>query len=298
MDTYTIDKIVGYRKIDWKLSNEFFYLTEIPTTFEPFTMYPNYYSFGILHKGSMTLEIDNCLHYIDTKSFLIYRPDQTLKIISIEPETTGAFILFTRRFIQNFQPSFDTFFTNTFLHNTFDSHIIIEPKDHDYLSVMFNKIFELLSSIYTDRWEISARNLISTLINETDIIFTKYKSTKEHFSVKETDFINKFKILARENFKKEKQIAFYLSKLNISISQLYKIFKKQGQQSPSIFLNNLLLQEAKFLLSTSEDNISEIAYQLSFTDIHTFSRFFKKHTAFSPSEFRRTNSAMIRKDKY
>lgn len=286
MDTYTINNIVLYRKIEWKLSNDFFYLTEIPAIFEPFTMYPDYYSYGILTKGSMDIEIDNCLHHITPTSFMIYRPEQTLKIIKIEPETKGAFILFTRRFIQDFQPSLDTFFANTFLNKYFGSHVSMQQEDHHQLSIMFDKIFDILSSIYTERWELSAKNLITTLINETDIILKKYKSPSLPLSTKEVSIINKFKLLAKKNFIVERQVGFYAKKLNVSNSHLYKIFSKHSQQTPASYLNDLLLQEAKFLLSNSENNISEIAYKLSFSDIYSFSKYFKKHTQFSPTLFR------------
>ncbi|PUV23998.1 AraC family transcriptional regulator [Sphingobacterium athyrii] len=297
MDIYTINNIVLYRKLDWTLSDDFFYLTHIPTAFEPFTIHPNYYSFGIIHQGSMKIEIDSQQYNIVPGSFLIYRPEQTLKIVEIEVETEGAFILFTRRFIQNFQPSFDAFFTKTFLHKNFDSHFMIDKNDHDQLSTMFGKIFDVLSSIYTDRWEISARSVIYALINETDLILKKYKNFLNPTSKKESLVINKFKLLAKENFSNRLPITFYVDKLNLSASQLYKIFKRKGHISPSSYLNELLLQEAKFLLSDSENNIGEIADKLSFSDIHTFSTYFKKQTGLSPSAFRSREFDRTQKDK-
>lgn len=297
MDSYTINNIAVYRNLDWKLSNEFLYLTEIPTIFEPFVIHPNYYSFGIINKGSMTLQIDNDVHIITPTSFMIYRPEQTLKIIEIESGTEGAFILFTRRFIQDFHPILDAFFTNTFLHNHFGSHIIMVFEDHQHLSILFSKIFDVLSAIYTERWETSARNLIITLINETDIILKKYQGSVLSISTKENLIISKFKSLAKEHFSTQKPITFYSDQLNISISRLYKIFKKQNLMPPSSYLNELLLQEAKFLLANSENNVGEIAARLSFSDIHTFSRFFKKHTTFSPTAFRLNEIKWTEKDK-
>jgi len=297
MNNYNISNIVTYRKIDWELSKDFFYLTDIPEIFEPFTIFPDYYSYGILTKGSMDIEIDNRLYHITTDSFMIYRPQETLKIVKIEPETQGAFILFTRRFIQDFQPAFDTFFEYTFLHKHFGSYYSIKPDDHLQLSVIFNKIFDILSSIYSERWEISAKNLITTLINETDSIIKKYTSQSDYSHSNELSVINKFKKLANENFMFERNINFYANKLNISINYLYKVFRNLDQQTPAKYLNGLLLNEAKFLLSHSDYNISEIAYKLSFSDIFSFSRYFKKQTFITPSSFRAENCTN-RKDKF
>lgn len=286
MDNYSINNIVHYRNIDWKLSNDFFYLTEIPENFEPFIVHPDYYAYGILSKGTMDIEIDDCLQHITSKSFMVYRPEQTVKIVNIESGTKGAFILFTRRFIQDSQSQFDFFFKDSFLNQYFGSHVTVQPKDHRRLSAMFHKIFDILSSIYMERWEISAKNLIKMLINETDLVLKKYRSSLLNFSNREAALINRFKILAREHFITERQVHFYASKLNISYSYFYKMMKKQRQQTPSSYLNDLLLQEAKTLLSHSDDNISEIADKLSFSDVYSFSKFFKTHTKVSPSIFR------------
>jgi AraC family transcriptional regulator, transcriptional activator of pobA len=47
-----------------------------------------------------------------------------------------------------------------------------------------------------------------------------------------------------------------------------------------------VLLEAKRLLRYSDLPVTEIAYRLNFEDPSYFSRFFKKYTGFSPSEFR------------
>ncbi|MNY30960.1 HTH-type transcriptional activator RhaS [compost metagenome] len=167
----------------------------------------------------------------------------------------------------------------------------MKPEDHEHLTIIFKKIFDVLSSIYTDRWEMTARNLIIALINETDSILNKYSNSLLSFSKGERSIINKFKSLAKDNFAQQKPISFYIKKLNVSASQFYKIFKNENEKSPSSYLNNLLLSEAKFLLSNSELNIGEIAFKLAFSDIYAFSKYFKKHTTHSPSAFRQLKLA-------
>jgi AraC-like DNA-binding protein len=95
-----------------------------------------------------------------------------------------------------------------------------------------------------------------------------------------------FKKLAYENFMYYHKVSFYASKLSISTSHLYKIVKEQLGQSPSSFINKLLIDEIKCRLCNSDQSISEIAYALNFNNIFTFSRFFKTHTNYYPSQFR------------
>ncbi len=44
--------------------------------------------------------------------------------------------------------------------------------------------------------------------------------------------------------------------------------------------------EARRLLHHSELQIQEVAYEIGYDDIQTFSRFFKKQEGISPSEFK------------
>ena len=55
---------------------------------------------------------------------------------------------------------------------------------------------------------------------------------------------------------------------------------------PGKLIHERLLLEAKRLLRYSDLPVADIADQLNFEDPSYFSRFFKKHTGFSPSEFR------------
>lgn len=294
MDNYSINNIAFYRKIDWRLSDDFFYLTDIPVSFEPFVIHPDYYSYGILSAGSIVIEIDNCCHYISTQSFMVYRPEQKFRIISIEPGTKGAFILFTRRFISDSKSFSDCPIVDSFLNRSFGSHILVKPQDHHSLSVIFHKIFDILSHIGQERWETSAKNLVKALINETDLLLRNYKPTVHEFYNKETNIIIRFKKLAKDNFMTQRRIDFYADKLNISKSHLFKIMKRQNQQTPSSYLNALVIDEAKILLLHSESTVGEIAEKLSFSNIYSFSKFFKSHTTVSPLQFRTQLSSLDR----
>jgi AraC-like DNA-binding protein len=65
-------------------------------------------------------------------------------------------------------------------------------------------------------------------------------------------------------------------------------FKQQLGLSPYDHLLNLRYELALFLLPNSELNISEVAYRLQFSDVYTFSKFFKQRHGMSPREYVKT----------
>ncbi|MDA3925279.1 MAG: AraC family transcriptional regulator [Kiritimatiellae bacterium] len=70
-------------------------------------------------------------------------------------------------------------------------------------------------------------------------------------------------------------------------------FSNCMQMTPKEYLNQRLNQEATQLMTGTDMNIKEIAYQLRFSDEFYFSRFFNKMNGLSPSQYR----ALFRAEK-
>ena len=74
--------------------------------------------------------------------------------------------------------------------------------------------------------------------------------------------------------------------LNMSVSKLKLLFRKNYGGGPLSCFNELKIEEAKRLIGNGEMNFTEISEQLGFSSLHYFSRAFKKLTGSSPSEYK------------
>jgi len=74
--------------------------------------------------------------------------------------------------------------------------------------------------------------------------------------------------------------------LGTSTTRLFNEVRADLGQTPGELVRNRLLLEAKRLLSLSERNVSEIAWELGFEDPSYFTRFFRKAMRCTPLEFR------------
>ncbi len=81
-------------------------------------------------------------------------------------------------------------------------------------------------------------------------------------------------------------VTYIAETLNISSSYLTGLLKALTGQSTQQHLHNKLIELAKEKLSTTNLSISEIAYQLGFEHLQSFSKLFKTKTHLSPLEFR------------
>lgn len=98
--------------------------------------------------------------------------------------------------------------------------------------------------------------------------------------------INKAKVIMRESIYKNITAEDISKSLNISYSGFRRAFKELTGTSPSQYMMELKLNEAKLLLSTTAQSVKNISYNLNFENPEYFSVFFKKRTGFTPLEYR------------
>jgi len=137
-------------------------------------------------------------------------------------------------------------------------------------------------------------HLRNAQINELPLLLTKAQEIV--FRVNELDRINEegnsnqvielaCKIIKESN---EKKICVQdlASQLNIGYESLRKLFKQKVGVSPNFYIIQTRINAAKELLLMPDINISEIAFQLGYSDYFSFAKQFKKIVGKSPSEFR------------
>lgn len=103
---------------------------------------------------------------------------------------------------------------------------------------------------------------------------------------KHVDMINKARLRIRETLEDTLTIQEIAQELGISYSSFRKLFKEHTGFAPALYQQNLKLQRAKELLSTTDESIKEIAYRLNFESPDYFSAKFKNQTGMKPSDFR------------
>lgn len=100
------------------------------------------------------------------------------------------------------------------------------------------------------------------------------------------DMVNRARLRIRESLESSLTIQQVAEDLGVSYSNFRKLFKEHTGISPAIYQQDLRLQRAKELLSTTDMSVKEIAYRLNFESPDYFSAKFKAKTGRRPSELR------------
>lgn len=98
----------------------------------------------------------------------------------------------------------------------------------------------------------------------------------------------KFAMLVFENRETHREVAYYADQLCISPLYLTKIIQEVNGRSARDMIADYTIIGIKTLLRNADITIKDVVRHSGFSSQSSFSRFFRKHTGMSPSEYRRT----------
>lgn len=98
---------------------------------------------------------------------------------------------------------------------------------------------------------------------------------------------NTFCNLLAAHYREQHEVAFYAEKAHLTTRHFSVIIKSVVGVSASDYIEEYLASHAKNLLNTRSDlSVQQISDHLGYADSPSFCRFFKRHCALTPTEFR------------
>lgn len=285
MVTYeNLHDTLSFYSIDCRQS---YYISSGKPIFEfpkaPFRM--DYYALCICTAGEINIEIDRQKYKIDAHSFLVAAPSTIVKFVKTSEDFMMKLLFFDKNFlIKNISNPFIIEKMNLFSKGSY-SIVKTSAKNSSVLQNLLDDLDKKSKKQgkFTDE---IIRTIIFHLLLETAEIMQQQNSSSPEKEEGKKDLYLKFSKLIRENITRERTVQFYADQLHVSNKYLIEIIKKASGKTPHEVIDEALLKEAYVMLGNPDLTISEIAFELQFNSASAFGRFFKKHTALSPSEYR------------
>ncbi|KIO77285.1 hypothetical protein TH53_10090 [Pedobacter lusitanus] len=199
-----------------------------------------------------------CLSITFTPSFYLDTPVSASiieQLLIMNPDLPPLFKLSADDF-EMVCDSFNRINTEYQLNTTFSKHIIL------------NQLLELLYRV---------NRLCTEKIALPDSAFPRNEQ-----------LVRAYKRLIDKHFFTLKTVKEYADILKVSPKYLGEVIKTETGQTALPMIHYRIIQEARHLLKYTTQTIKEISYVLNFENIAHFSRFFKKYSGISPSDFRKT----------
>lgn len=160
----------------------------------------------------------------------------------------------------------------------------LTEEKHKSVSDVFNIIHNIVRHQHINKVEMiqSMFNVLRLILEELPYeersISHDFKHKKEVYEI----FLHHL----YRNFRKERQIRFYASKMNVSTAYLSRLVKEISGSTINEHVTTLIYKEACNLLSHSDMSIGEIADALSFSDQSALTNFFKMRAGMTPLAYR------------
>lgn len=237
----------------------------------------DHYMFIIQSKGSSLWELDFNEIMLEGISICYVVPGQVHRYLKLQKFEGWLLFVDTSFINKEYREIFENFlnFNQSYLLQSDDDLLllvkILQKWIQDYNDLATSQMIESLTETLVGT---IAKRILSNKDKSIDFGGTKYV------------LATKFKQLVKQKFKKNKQVKDYAILLNITPLYLNEVAKKITGFPASYWIQKEIILEAKRLLSYTDLNITEIAYELGYEDYAYFSRFFKKNTGISPSSFK------------
>lgn len=244
----------------------------------------DFYGILIVIKGEGSIFLDNTHIHLKKGTLLFLQPNHVRQWQHVSFDFDAYFLVFENEFIETFFHDCFFIYRFQFFHNSTTSYTLACKKDFLISLVDSCKtINDELSNLQED----SHHFLRSILYNILIQINRKYI---EQYGLSVNLFQNntglQLKKLLEVNIKNYQKVEDYANFLKISRTHLNNISKKVFGLPVSAIIKERLLTEIKRELLFTNKSIKEICFEMNFSDVSNFVRFFKSNTGYNPGDYR------------
>lgn len=117
-------------------------------------------------------------------------------------------------------------------------------------------------------------------------VYFRNKTVESHPMDKKESIVYNFIYSLHFNFKQQRSVTFYAEEARLSTGYFTAVVREKTGRTPSEWIIDITITQAKLLLEKTKKSIKEIAADLNFPEQFTFRKYFKQHTGIAPKEYR------------
>ncbi len=238
----------------------------------------------IIMGGEARIEIDAQDYIIRERDIVVFSPNTTLNVVSCTEDAAAYLTSFSESFIKELKVGLSTTLP---IYMRLDKNPIIHLCEDDVSKI--RELFQLIKRVIGDSDKCQTE-IIKSLLTAMFYILTDLNSRDGVEDIRKGRcevIFNEFLTLLDKHSSTERNVKFYADQLEISTKYLSAVIKDVSGKSAAKWIDEAVVLEAKSLLLYSSLSINEIAEKLNFSTQSFFGKYFKQHTGFSPSKFKK-----------
>ncbi len=251
---------------------------------------PNYQKILWVKNGQGQHLIDDKLIDIKPNTFYFINKGKVYQL-QANSQIEGVLIRYSNEFLPPINQNFnDKFYSSLYGYISDVGHFqlktAIEIQQYELILKQLTEEYQRPPQVFGKR-NILQHLLLTLLLlleRKSREVFTQKVGNTEK---KDKAVYYQFLELMELHFFEEHKVEFYAQQLGVRRRRLSEIVKLFTKKPAKTLIQERIILEAKRLLSFTNSNLKDIAFQLGFETATYFSRVFKKHTQKTPLEYQR-----------
>lgn len=246
-----------------------------------------FYSLTLLTAGKITMNIGSAKYEFEKNTLFFIPENQIYNMEYWSEDVKGVFCMFDTDYF--LLASKQIIKLSQFPFYQLDNKPYIKLSDDctRNMDQFLEKLQHEKCNKQTENDDMLTRMFLNIILLEAERLYTSESNEKNVSLTRKGELIANFQSLVNQHFMTHRQVSEYAEMLYIHPNYLNDLAKEIVGVTASSIIQNRLIQEAKARLLQTSDTIYEIALSLNFREESYFSRFFKKHTGDTPSQFRK-----------
>lgn len=238
----------------------------------------------LIEKGSIEIRYNLSEYTVEAKSLLFVIPNAAYEFNHISDNITISGLRINREYLGSAFHSSQSRILDTFS-SGFQPFYTLDDDEADSYKLLYNVIHKLISKtghFYEER----RKAAFFTLFYEAASIYQKHNSAYKVTLNRPQELSVNFLKLVSLHCKEDRSVQYYAGALFVSARHLTQTVKEVTGRTAGEFIDRAVVLEAKLLLRDATKTIGQVASDMHFSDQFFFTKFFKRHTGLTPSEYR------------
>lgn len=238
----------------------------------------------LARRGVAHIEVDFTVYELKENNALTFAPMSTVRYVDMDDDFSCCVLSFDHPMAVEAIPCPEPLFMDFLRRYPLGD---IPAQRADAIAFRMSDVAHFLYKSTGPHHQIIVRNIIQ------NILFELYDATMEQFLTTGTKAMSRqdelfiqFIHLVYKYGDKEREVAFYSDKMSITPRYLARILRELSRETAKEIIDRHCVQEIKSRLRTTNDSVQSIAFDMKFPDQSFFTRYFKKQTGMTPTEFR------------
>lgn len=237
-------------------------------------------------RGTGKIGIDLREYELKENSLLVIQPKNYIYLSDYSDDFEAHIMACSKHLVQDVLPKL-TDILPLLMHHRIEPVTYLSDEQANGMKTFLVFIRKILRGPRTPFLKQKVHCLLQSALYEMMDINHNNSGNPDNPKSRKEEIMAKFILAVGEDFRTERQVSYYAHKLFITPKHLSSVVKELSGRTAGDWIENYVIMEAKVLLKTTDMTIQEISSVLNFPNQSFFGKYFKHHTGYSPTSYRR-----------